>query len=120
MRRFSATLGWLALGALSALGQDGPPKPDVRRGTFRYDRALEGGAYILLSEGKQYDLHGDLSGFKDGDLIEVEGTLQPDRVCIHMTGPYFKVLRVKRLPVPDKKCGTGPEKRPEPMRGPGG
>ena len=63
---------------------------DVISGTLRYQK-IEGGVWTLAYEGKTYDLHGDLRGFKDGDEVVVKGLAQPDRFCIHMVGIVFQV-----------------------------
>lgn len=57
---------------------------------------VEGGCWILRDHGTTYDLHGDLSGFNDGDEVVVTGQVQTDAACKHMTGTVFKVQSIKK------------------------
>lgn len=71
--------------------------PGTLRGVLRHDPKLEGGVWTLAVDGRTYDLHGDLTGRADGDRVEVEGTAQPHRVCVHQVGVVFRVARIRLL-----------------------
>ena len=55
---------------------------------------LEGGHWLLVTDGgEQYQLQG-ASGLQDGQKVVVEGSVQKDAFGIGMTGPTFKVSKV--------------------------
>lgn len=83
------TLSLLAALSMACAGPEQAAQ-DAISGTLRYQK-IEGGAWTLDYEGKTYDLHGDLRGFKDGDKVAAKGRARPDRFCIHMVGIVFEV-----------------------------
>jgi hypothetical protein len=67
-------------------------------GELRHEARLEGGTWILRSEGTDWCLHGVPEGFRSGDRVTATGRARPDRVCIHMAGPIFQLSALKREP----------------------
>ena len=103
MKSITAFLGLVMIAAAPQAGQGGEPKREVLQGTFRNLKDLEGGAYLLDTGTKKYDLHGKIAGVKDGDLVEVEGKACPDRVCFHMIGTVFQVDQIRKLEIEKRK-----------------
>ena len=66
------------------------------KGTIRRND-LEGGHWVLESEGETYQLVGAIEDCKDGIEAEVEGKVDKNAMGIGMTGPHFKVQSVKAL-----------------------
>ncbi len=66
-------------------------------GQLRHQRELEGGVWTLRVDGTTYDLHGLPADAKDGERVEIRGTLQRDRVCFHMVGPVLRVRSLRRV-----------------------
>lgn len=81
----------LALGT-TATAQD--PERRVLRGKLGFTQ-VEGGVWELKEGDTLYDLHGDLKGFKPGDLVEVKGQIRRDLSCFHMRGTIFQVEAIR-------------------------
>ena len=59
---------------------------------------LEGGHWTIETDkGERYQLAGSLDGCKDGLEAEVDGKVEKDMMGIGMTGPTFKVDKLKAL-----------------------
>lgn len=59
---------------------------------------VEGGQWLLQTEdGDQYELHGDVSGCKDGARVEVEGKVDRNAMGFGMMGAHFNVEKLKTL-----------------------
>lgn len=74
--------------------------PVTFRGTLRVNPKLEGGVRTLTVNSTTYDLHGMPDVLVDGDVVEVRGTPEPDRVCIHMAGVVFRVASARKIAGP--------------------
>lgn len=67
------------------------------KGTIRRTE-LEGGHWTLeASDGTRYQLVGTTTGCKDGLKAEVQGKVERDAMGIGMTGPHFRVEKIKAL-----------------------
>lgn len=67
------------------------------KGTIRRND-LEGGHWTIETEkGEHYQLTGSTNACKDGMKAEVEGKVEKDMMGIGMTGPHFKVEKLKAL-----------------------
>jgi len=89
-----------------SVSQEGDGKTRTFSGILRHLPDLEGGVWTLKVDGTVYDLHGDLKGFADGDEVEIRGTIEKDKVCIHGVGTVFRLESVR------KKKPTTPEAPP--------
>lgn len=59
---------------------------------------VEGGQWLLKTEGgDQYELHGDVSGCKDGAKVEIEGKVDKNAMGIGMMGAHFNVSKITTL-----------------------
>jgi hypothetical protein len=85
----------LCVGA-GSVAQEGDRKTQTFSGNLRHHKDLEGGVWTLKVEGTVYDLHGDLKGFADGDEVEIRGTVEKDKVCIHQVGTVFRLESVRK------------------------
>ena len=86
--------------------QEGDGKTRTFSGILRHLPDLEGGVWTLNVDGTVYDLHGELKGFADGDEVEIRGTVEKDKVCIHGVGTVFRLESVR------KKKATAPDASP--------
>lgn len=59
---------------------------------------VEGGHWLLKTDdGDQYELHGDVSGCKDGAKVEVEGKVNREAMGFGMMGAQFNVTKITAL-----------------------
>lgn len=64
------------------------------KGTIRRSD-LEGGHWVLETDGgERYQLTGSLGSAKDGQAVEVEGTVDKNAMGIGMTGPQLAVQKI--------------------------
>lgn len=56
------------------------------------------GSWVLRSEGVAYDLHGVPPDLREGEFVQVVGTVHRGRVCVHMTGIVLRVRSIQRVP----------------------
>ena len=97
----------VCMGVGAALAaQEGDRKTQTHSGILRHHPDLEGGVWTLKVDGTVYDLHGELKGFADGDEVEIRGTVEKDKVCIHGVGTVFRLESVR------KKKATAPDASP--------
>ncbi len=59
---------------------------------------VEGGHWLLKTDdGDQYELHGDVSGCKDGAKVEAEGKVDKNAMGIGMMGAHFNVTKITSI-----------------------
>jgi hypothetical protein len=58
---------------------------------------LEGGQWLLETPQGSYQLVGSLEALRDGMRAEVSGSIERAMMGIGMTGPQFRVSKVKPL-----------------------
>lgn len=59
---------------------------------------VEGGQWLLKTDGgDQYELHGDVSGCKDGAKVELEGKVDKNTMGFGMMGSHFNITKLKTL-----------------------
>lgn len=76
----------------------GPQEVEITLiGRLVHQREVEGGVWTLRVDGTTYDLHGLPAGLKDGERVEIQGTLSRERVCFHMVGPVLRVRMIRRV-----------------------
>lgn len=73
---------------------EGMPGAVTMKGALVWN-PLEGGFWNFKADGKSYDLHGPVKGFKSGDLVEVFGRVEAGTACIHMCGTPFELESVR-------------------------
>jgi hypothetical protein len=67
------------------------------KGTIRRND-LEGGHWTIETDGGEtYQLVGSTAGAKDGMKAEIEGKVDKQAMGIGMTGPHFKVEKLKAV-----------------------
>jgi hypothetical protein len=67
------------------------------KGTIRKND-LEGGHWTIETDkGEHYQLAGKLDAIKDGMKVEVDGKVDKDMMGIGMTGPTFKVDKIRAM-----------------------
>ena len=67
------------------------------KGTIRRNQ-LEGGHWTIETDkGERYQLAGDLDSCKDGMKAEVDGKVDKGMMGIGMTGPMFKVDKIRAV-----------------------
>jgi hypothetical protein len=55
------------------------------------------GSWVLRVDGVSYDLHDVPADLRDGEWIQVVGTVLRKRVCVHMTGIVLRVRSIQRV-----------------------
>ncbi len=59
---------------------------------------VEGGHWLLKTDdGDQYELHGDVSGCKDGAKVEIEGKVDKNAMGFGMMGAQLNVSKITTL-----------------------
>lgn len=81
----------------AAAFQERKPETIMIRGVLRHHPDLEGGTWTLKDGKTVFDLHGNLAGRSDGEEVEIVGTPDRGKVCVHMVGIYFRLDSIRKV-----------------------